>query len=492
MRGGEVDGFFRTGVPVDEVVVVNEDGFEKGGPISGVDLGVPAVDLSVSAKSPESVELGFQAIGVIEEVGVVGGEEAGPIRKGEADLDDLCLAETFPEGAGAVEAADAVGLGLGEDGAVGVVVPEVLPEFAFEGFLAGLLAGGGVTEDGAFVVGVTFEVEDLRALFLKGVKEFCFPATGESGENDEGWLFAGEDVFQVGDEPLAPGFVSAFDDTGAPSDGTEDEGHRLGAEVAAPAVDEGGVVPGFVGEISLEVMVDVFGDEGGAEATGGEGVLGVEEPDVVPLLVREDGEVDGTGKVVLPEFGWCADVDDLVELIEIEWEADTFRQFHLLEDLDHEADFDGNAEGEGGDSDGGAGVPAGFTEDFDEEVGGTVDDLGVGGEIGFGVDVSAEADDFFNSAQASHFGLDDGEAGEERGFCGCLCGFDVALRGDFSFEGLLSNDGEASGDVEEVSGADAVDVRAHRRGGFGKGETEFGNFFFRSHRMRDLFWCGCW
>jgi len=51
-----------------------------------------------------------------------------------------------------------------------------------------------------------------------------------------------------------------LDDAATPSDGTEDDGHGVGAEVAAPAVDEGSEGAGVIGEGGIEMTVDVFGD----------------------------------------------------------------------------------------------------------------------------------------------------------------------------------------------------------------------------------------
>ena len=132
---------------------------------------------------------------------------------------------------------------------------------------------------------------------------------------------------------------------------------------------------------------------------------------------------------------------------------------------------------------------SGFAEDFDEEVGGSVDHLWVGGEVGLGVNVAGQANDLFDGTEAAHFGFDDGEASEEGCPRGGLSRFEITLAGDFPFEGLFSDDGEATRNMEEVSATDAVDIRANGGCCGREIETEFSNFFFRSHRRK--VWCGC-
>ena len=59
-----------------------------------------------------------------------------------------------------------------------------------------------------------------------------------------------------------------------------------------------------------------------------------------------------------------------------------------LFDLDDEADFRGSVQREGGSPEGDAGMLPGFTKNFEEQIGGAVDDLGQGEaqflETGFG------------------------------------------------------------------------------------------------------------
>lgn len=127
-------------------------------------------------------------------------------------------------------------------------------------------------------------------------------------------------------------------------------------------------------------------------------------------------------------------------------------------DLDDEADLDRDTERKGGTTDGGAGVATGLTKDFDEKVGGAVDDLRVGGEVRLGIDEARDGDDAGDAVERAKLGFDHGEAGEEGGLGGFLSGFKRAFGGDFPKELEVTDDGEASGNVEEISGADGTQV----------------------------------
>ena len=126
--GLRVDGVGGAGAAVDDVVVVYEDGLEEGGPVALVDLLVPGVDLFVSTKSAEAIEGFFESVGVVDEVWVVFDEEFGSFGEGKVNESDMAGAKSFPERGRALEAADAVGLCFGEDGAGGIEVFEGVPE----------------------------------------------------------------------------------------------------------------------------------------------------------------------------------------------------------------------------------------------------------------------------------------------------------------------------------------------------------------------------
>ena len=48
---------------------------------------------------------------------------------------------------------------------------------------------------------------------------------------------------------------------------------------------------------------DVGGDEGGSESSGGKSILSVESADLNSFGVVEDGQVDGTGHVIIGKLG---------------------------------------------------------------------------------------------------------------------------------------------------------------------------------------------
>jgi hypothetical protein len=144
----------------------------------------------------------------------------------------------------------------------------------------------------------------------------------------------------------------------------------------------------------------------------------------------------------------------------------------LVFDFDDEVDFDGDVEGEGGGAEGGAGVFAALAEDFEEEFGGSVDDLRVAVEVGLGVDEAVEGDDLLDFIERSDFVFDDGEAVEDDDAGSFLAFFDGDVGGDFTKDFAVAIDGEATGEEEQVTAADAVDVGGDGCGDFGKGVSE--------------------
>lgn len=85
----------------------------------------------------------------------------------------------------------------------------------------------------------------------------------------------------------------------------------------------------------------------------------------------------------------------------------------LVLDLDDQVDFHGNVEGQCGDADGRAGVFSLISKNFDEKLGGSIDDLRVAVEIRFRIDESIQGDDLPHLVERADFILDHGKAIED-------------------------------------------------------------------------------
>ena len=107
-------------------------------------------------------------------------------------------------------------------------------------------------------------------------------------------------------------------------------GEGAGAQAAAPAIEKGLVVAVPVFFEEGEMVGDVLGDEPGSEDAGGEGVCFVEGADFDALFVAENGEVDGSGEMVVSEFEGGADVDDAGDFLHGEGEGDGFEFLHRV------------------------------------------------------------------------------------------------------------------------------------------------------------------
>ena len=202
------------------------------------------VNTLVATMRTEAVEERFESFGVFDEVCVVGAEEAHAGVERQGNGNDAGTGELLPQGGGAVEAADAVGFGFGEDGFCGIELTEALPESGFEKFLTRLFGFGGEAEEGTTVLGEVFEVENLSSFSGESGEEMGFADAGETAEDDE--LELGEEGFEIGDQKASPVLVAAIEDANAPADVAQDGGYGVGAHAAAPAIYEGGVVAVFL------------------------------------------------------------------------------------------------------------------------------------------------------------------------------------------------------------------------------------------------------
>ena len=96
--------------------------------------------------------------------------------------------------------------------------------------------------------------------------------------------------------------------------------------------------------------------------------------------------------------------------------------------FEEELDLDGDVEGQGVSSDGGADVAAWLAEDFHEEFAGRVGDLGLVAEAVVAGDEAADADDLDDIGERAEGGLGGGHA-VDGALQGALAGF---FKGDFA------------------------------------------------------------
>src|SRR6266545_1560028 len=153
----------------------------------------------------------------------------------------------------------------------------------------------------------------------------------------------------------------------------------------------------------------------------------------------------------------------------------------LLLHLHDRLDLDGNAEGQGGDADGGAGVAAGLAEHLAEQLAGAVDHLGVVGEAGLGGDEAGDLDHAADPAEVAQLGLERGQHvdGAHPGGGGALVDAQAVGAEPAGPLRLPADQRHLAGDVEQVAGADAGDVRGHRRGRLGQLDAELAEALLR-------------
>ena len=103
-----------------------------------------------------------------------------------------------------------------------------------------------------------------------------------------------------------------------------------GAQSPSPAIKERLVitVPEFFqGD---QVIGGIEGDVAGAENAACEGAFLVESADLDALLIGENGEVDGAGKMVFGELEGSAYVDDAGEFLQRVGEGNGFEVLHRV------------------------------------------------------------------------------------------------------------------------------------------------------------------
>jgi hypothetical protein len=127
-------------------------------------------------------------------------------------------------------------------------------------------------------------------------------------------------------------------------------------------------------------------------------------------------------------------------------------------------------------------VAAGFAEDFNEQVGGTVDDrraFAVGRD---GVDVAAQVEDFIDCIKASGDRSDRGEHIEGADTSSLVALFEAALGADLPLPGLAAcGEADDAGQVEHRALTFVGDVVAPRFRGGWQFNTKFGQFGFGTH-----------
>ncbi len=151
------------------------------------------------------------------------------------------------------------------------------------------------------MTGEEFEVEDVGALTGEPLEQSGFADAGEAGQHVE--LALSAERLQIDAHLAAVRPPTAFEHGRFPADLAHDEGEAARALAAAPAIDERLPVSWLERAPSLQMNGNVGGDEGGSKPSSGKSILGVESADLNSFGVVQDGQVDGSGHVILGKFG---------------------------------------------------------------------------------------------------------------------------------------------------------------------------------------------
>ena len=112
----------------------------------------------------------------------------------------------------------------------------------------------------------------------------------------------------------AIGAITALQHLHPEPDLPQDHAHGARALPAPPAIDQRAIAAGLGREMRVDMVRDVARDQGRPDlARLQTALLHVDRADARALHIVEHGQVDGTGQVILREFGRRARVDDLVE-----------------------------------------------------------------------------------------------------------------------------------------------------------------------------------
>ena len=300
------------GTRVGGVVVVDEQVGHQFVPLPGAGLSFPRFHPFPAEQGKQTVQLPVEGLRVGEEMRIFLFQQGHPHGNVRPEPQAGRRAHARQQGFRGVQVADLLAFRFDEDRLVRGEATQGVPDAGLEQLLGGLRPVRVGAQHRAHVRGEVLQVEHLRAAFRQGLEEAALADAGGAAHHPE--LVAFRQGRQFGDDMAAIGLVAAFELAGIPADGAQYGGEGAAAVAAAPAVDQGPVVAGAVGQHRFQVAGDVAGDQGGAGFLRLEGGnLLVQGADARPFLVVQHRQVDGAGNVVLGEFGGRSGVDDLVE-----------------------------------------------------------------------------------------------------------------------------------------------------------------------------------
>ena len=145
-------------------------------------------------------------------------------------------------------------------------------------------------------------------------------------------------------------------------------------------------------------------------------------------------------------------------------------------DFDYGVNLDAGVHGQGGGADGKAGVLAVVAENFDDDIAGAVDDLGLVGEFRRAIDEAAEFDETDNPVEIAfqrraRLG-DDVERHNPGAGLTVFQGYRIAQRAIVMH--LAIHERSLAGNPQQIAGAHIRGVAAHGVHGLRQGDAEFG------------------
>jgi hypothetical protein len=165
------------------------------------------------------------------------------------------------------------------------------------------------------VAGQFFQIQHLRTFFTQGLQQARLARSGRAADHPE--VQPRDLRRQVGQQGRAKRLVATFEQMHPKADLAQDQRQRVAALAAAPAVDQGLPVLGFVQDLALDMGGNIAGDQGGTDLLRFERAdLLVQGADAHALGVVQRRPVERAGQVVLGVFALAARIDDRAEAFE--------------------------------------------------------------------------------------------------------------------------------------------------------------------------------
>ncbi|CUH40003.1 hypothetical protein JSE7799_02732 [Jannaschia seosinensis] len=272
---------------------------------------VPRGDGVARMIGAQRVDPAVKKFPILRQVGIGAQQVARPRPGRRVEADHRGRAHRLPQAGRDQDVADGVALGLEKQRPVGVKLGERGGEAGFE-HLLGRLSARAPAEIGAAVVRQPFEVDHLRAGRLHMGKELCLAGAGAAVDQDR--RHGQVRIVEHGLHQPPIRLVAALQHADPPADLFEDRREGARSLAAPPAIDEGSPAAVAIRQRAFEMGGGIARDQRGADLAGEETVLPhVDRADAGAFRIRQDGQVDRTGQMILGEFGGGAHVDDLVE-----------------------------------------------------------------------------------------------------------------------------------------------------------------------------------